>query len=291
MNLSVFKIRGTEGHSLILLVAAVLVAVSLSGLTGGCASGPGPDDLVPNQFSLRLDGDDDHLDLGTISPGDPLMLAGSPFTISAWFRQESGGDQYQRIIDKSDEALGRNGWALGADPNAGMVHFYVHDGAKGADFASRRGLYTTGEWHHLVAVARADGYEIWLDGEPDTGTWLESGSFTLPANVATTARIGTWNHAQEREWDGRLDEIAVWKVDLQRKAIRAIHTSRGRADLRRNWGHYGAAGHLVGYWRMGDGPDDGKGNRIRDLSSAGTHGTMMPDPPDNTPAIEPSAFR
>jgi hypothetical protein len=291
MNLSVIKVRGTEGYSLIPRVAAVLVVVSLSSLTVGCASGPGPEDLVSNDYSLRLDGDDDYLDLGMISPGDPLMLAGSPFTISAWFRQESGGDRYQRIIDKSDEALGRNGWALGADPNAGMIHFYVHDGTKGADFASRRGLYTTGEWHHLVAVARADGYEIWLDGERDDGTWFESGSFALPANVATTARIGTWNHAPEREWDGRLDEIAVWKVDLDRKAIEAIRATRGRADLRRNWGHYGAADHLVGYWRMGDGPDDGQENRIHDLSSSGNHGVRMPPPPDDAPVIEPSTVR
>jgi len=291
MNLPVFEVRATEGKSLILRVVAVLVVVSLSGLTAGCASGPGPDDLVSNGYSLRLDGDDDYLALGTISPGNPLMLAGSPFTISAWFLQESGGDQYQRIIDKSDEALGRNGWALGADPGSGMIHFYVHDGEKGADFASRRGLYATGQWHHLVAVARADGYEIWLDGERDDGTWFESGSFALPAEVATTARIGTWNHAPAREWEGLLDEIAVWKVDLHRKAIGAIHASRGRADLRRNWGSYGAADHLVGYWRMGDGPDDGKGNRIRDLSSAGTHGVLMPAPPGNAPVIAQSTFK
>jgi len=80
-------------------------------------------------------------------------------------------------------------------------------------------------------------------------------------------------------------------MDLDRKAIRAIHTSRGRTDLRRNWGHYSAADHVVGYWRMGDGPDDGKGNRIHDLSAAGTHGVMMPDPPDNVPVIESTTFR
>jgi len=123
VNLSMFKARRADGHALMPVVAAVLTMAAVVVLMAGCVSGPGPEDLVPNQFSLRLDGDDDHLDLGTISPGDPLMLAGSPFTISAWFPQESGGDRYQRIIDKSDEALGRNGWALCADPNAGMIHF------------------------------------------------------------------------------------------------------------------------------------------------------------------------
>jgi hypothetical protein len=288
-----FKVvfQGAGRGRLAVLLAALPVVAVVSCLTAGCTSGPGPDDLVPNQRSLALDGDDDYLDLGTISPGDPLMLAGSPLTISAWFLQEGGGDRYQRIIDKSDGALGLNGWALGADPGAGMIHFYVHDGAQGADFASGRGLYSTGDWHHVVAVARAGGYEIWLDGERDEGIWFESGSFALPAEISTTARIGTWNHAPEREWKGRLDEIAVWKVDLEPAAIRAVHAARGRGDLRRNWGRYRAAEHLVGYWRMGDGPDDGEKSRIRDLSPGGTDAVLMPAPPASAPVIEASTFR
>ena len=34
----------------------------------------------------------------------------------AWFKQEEGGDRWQRIVDKSDGPLGANGYSLVADP-------------------------------------------------------------------------------------------------------------------------------------------------------------------------------
>jgi hypothetical protein len=270
-----------------LLVGALLAGAPLV----GCSLEPPPEVRVANEYCLHFDGDDDYLDLGKIAADHPLMLAGSTFTISAWFKQEAGGDPYQRIIDKSNAALGHNGWALGADPEAGMIHLYVHDGTGGADFASRRGLYGTGRWHHVVAVAREDRYEIWIDGGRDERTWFESGRFTLPGAVPTAARIGTWNHGPEREWDGWLDEVAVWSTDLDERAIRTIYRARGRADLRRSWADYRAGAHLVGYWRMGDGPESGAGILVHDLSAGHRHGALMPDPPESAPVFERSTLR
>jgi hypothetical protein len=242
--------------------AALLAALVLAG-TAGCGGGLGsgaPLAPVENTSSLRLDGDDDQFDAGIIAPDDPLQLAGAPFTLAAWFRQEPDSDVYARIIDKSDGPYGRNGWALGVDPVAGMVHFYVHDGAGGADYASRRGAAQPGEWHSVVAVARRDRLELWIDGTLDEGAWYEAGAATLPARAVTGLRLGSWNHAGEREWKGWIDEVAVWSTDLPPAAIRAIHASRGRADLGTDHGPYDAAPHLVAWWRMeqplpGVGPD------------------------------------
>ncbi len=134
-----------------------------------------------------------------------------------------------------------------------MIHFFVHDGEAGGDFASRRHLYTTGEWHFVVAVARAKHLEIWLDGELDTGSWYESGAHALPAAAVTGMRIGTWNHSDEREWEGWLDEVAVWDTDLSPRNIAALYAARGRFDLGGDSSVYQKAGNLVGWWRMGSG--------------------------------------
>jgi len=206
-----------------------------------------------NVASLYLDGDDDYVEMDAVGLEDPLQLAGEPFTVAAWFRQETGGDPYERIVDKSDGPLAHNGWALAADPETGMIHFYINNGEVAADFASRRGLYAPGEWHFVVAVARRESLEIWLDGELDTGSWYESGSHTLPAAAVTGMRIGTWNHSDGREWHGWLDELAVWNTDLSPASIATLHAARGRADLARSCDIYEEAGNLVGWWRMGSG--------------------------------------
>jgi len=237
----------------------LLASLLLGGVVCSCTNGPGyegnagslPD--TENIASLYLDGHDDYIELGEVGLEDPLQLAGEPFTVAAWFRQEAGGDPYQRIVDKSDGPLARNGWALAADPETGMIHFYVHDGETGADFASRRDLYGAGAWHFVVVVARSDRLEIWLDGDLDTGSWYESGAHTLPAVAVTGMRIGTWNHSDGREWQGWLDELAVWNTDLSPESIAILHAARGRADLAGTCDVYAQAGNLVGWWRMGSG--------------------------------------
>ena len=253
------------------------------------ACGPAPYQVVEaaNSCSLHLDGDDDFVDLGTLTAGSPLMLAGSPFTVSAWFRQKTGGDPYQRILDKSDGALGRNGYALAVDPGEKRVHFYVHGGRKGGDFITVSGAYGMDRWHHIAAVARQRRLEIWVDGRRDRSASYESGSHALPADFATGARLGTWNHEPGREFKGWLDEVAVWNTDLSGNAIRALYSARGRGDLSRNWGPYDASATLVAWWRMETGADAAPSPSLSDTSGKNTAGRLMPDPTSgNAPSFD-----
>jgi hypothetical protein len=242
---------------------------------------------VANRCSLHLDGDDDFLDLGVISAGQALLLSGKPFTLSAWFRQEAGGDPYQRIIDKSEGALAKNGWALAADPGERRIHFYVHNGQKGGDFISARGAYGLEQWHQVTAVARAARLEIWIDGRKDPRSSYESGSFQLPAAAATAARIGTWNHDQGREFKGWLDEISVWDTDLSAAAIEALHAAGGCGDLLQDWGPYRFSKRLVAWWRMEETASGDPGPRVADSSGRGVAALLRPDATSgNAPRID-----
>ncbi len=198
--------------------------------------------------SLRFDGEDDHALVGRVEAEAPLALAGSSFTVAAWFRQEPGGDPYQRIVDKSDGMFGHDGWALGADGKTGQIHLYAHDGRKGGDFTTRRGAYAVGHWHHVAAVARANRHEIWIDGVRDRKATYEDGGAALPARVATELRLGTWNHAQGREWKGELGEVAVWRRALRPEEIVALARGQGTLDLCQDRGPYRGAADLVADW-------------------------------------------
>lgn len=224
--------------------ARPVMAAALTLFLAGCAQPPrytGP--------SLHLDGDNDHAQVDQVQADAPLALAGSTFTVAAWINQEPGGDPYQRIVDKSDGMFGHDGWALGADSKTGQIHLYAHDGRKGGDYTTRRGAYSTGEWHHVVGVARAGRHEIWIDGRRDRSATYEDGGNALPAPVATGLRLGTWNHADGREWKGLLGEVAVWKRDLRPEEIVALARGRGDLDLRQSRGPYRGADDLVADWR------------------------------------------
>ena len=264
------------------IAATVLLVPHLA-----CGPAPYRPVQVDNRCSLRLDGVDDYLDLGRVERAHPLMLAGSTFTLSAWFLQEPGGAPYERILDKSDGALASHGYALAADPGERRIHFYVHDGRKSGDFIGASRMYRFGTWHHLAAVARRDRLEIWLDGVRDRRTSYESGTHVLPADAVTTARIGDWCHEPGREFKGWLDDVAIWNVDLTDEAIAAIHRASARGDLGRNWGPYRFSGNLVGWWRMEEGPGVDSSGRLLDSSAAGDTARPMPDlPGGNAPGID-----
>lgn len=215
--------------------------------------------------SLRLDGDGDHATVGVVPADHPLALPGSTFTISAWFLQEAGGDPYPRIVDKSDGRLGHNGWALAAHGASGQIHLYAHDGVRGGDFVTRRGAYATGRWHHVAGVARAGRYEIWIDGSRDGRAFFEEGAHSLPARAGGELRLGTWNHADGREFRGSLGEVALFRRDLASAEIEEIASRGGLLDLREDRGAYRGSADLVGYWRMAV----QEGGRIPDLSPSG----------------------
>jgi len=263
-----------------------LAVLALAGAGWGCAPERFEMVAIENRCSLRLDGRDDFVDLGQVAAGDPLLLAGSRFTVAAWFRQEAGGDAYERILDKSDGALAHDGWALAVDPGERRIHFYVHDGRRGGDFISRAGAFQRDQWHLVVAVARASRLEIYLDGRRDRSAVYESGAFALPAAHATGARLGAWNHEPGRAFRGWIDEVAIWKTDLPAVAIGSLAEARGRTDLRRDSAAYAASGDLVAWWRMEADPEGGSAATIRDLVSSLT-GRLMPDPAGgNAPHID-----
>jgi concanavalin A-like lectin/glucanase superfamily protein len=270
-------------------IGACAALAGLLALAPGCSAGGSSTAAIPSGTSLRFDGVDDWVELGRLGPGHPLLLAARPFTISAWFLEEEGGDRYARLIDRSDGPGGLNGWGLGVDAQDGAAHFYVHDGARGADFVSSRGALPPGVRHHLVAVAHAGSLELWVDGRRDHGTWYESGAPALPSALPGRARIGNWTHDTGRAWKGVIDDIAVWSVDLPDAAIVDLHAAHASRDLDRAWGRYAQADWLVGWWRMGDGdPPAGARDRtavLRDSSPTGTHGALRPAPPFGAPAM------
>jgi len=59
-----------------------------------------------------FDGAANHIDLGSITSDNPLMMANSNVTISTYFQPNFSGDEYQRIVDKSNAGTLLNGYGM-----------------------------------------------------------------------------------------------------------------------------------------------------------------------------------
>lgn len=177
-------------------------------------------DLVNGKIgkAIDFDGDDDAIDLGAIGVADPLRLNGSDVTIEAIINHVSGGDLYQRIIDKSDGGSAANGYALHlnglklAIAVDGNYH-YTND-----DVIS----YSTD--HYVVGVITGSAFTEYVDGASKAGGF-QSGSASQPPDDTTNAKIATWNHDVAREFKGVIDEIRISNTARSAAWIKATYYS------------------------------------------------------------------
>jgi hypothetical protein len=185
-------------------------------------------------FVLSFDGDNEYVELGSITSCHPLMLNGSDVTISAWFYQLDGsGDIFQRIIDKSTNGSGVDGYTLWCHPTDRTVGLSCNGANFGGTYATQSNQYEFATWHHLVGVITASAFHLYVDGVEVTATLGSgpSGDYQQPPNTTANMRIGSWNHTTGREWDGRLDDIRIYNRVLTVPEIQYLYNPQTRYEL------------------------------------------------------------
>ena len=165
--------------------------------------------------TLHFDGKGDYVDLGNIEIGHPLQMA-SGGTLAAWFKQRRG-NRWQRIVDKSSAGAGLNGYALFADPADRSIWLSVD----GVNYKSSSRVYTFNEWAHVAAVISPGQFKIYVNGVITSGAF-RNGRAKLPPDMASNMRIGSWNHAEGREFTGYLDDLRFYNRTLEAAEIGKI---------------------------------------------------------------------
>ena len=139
-----------------------------------------------------------HITLGNVSTSNPLCLASSSGTISAWVKSNSGTN-YQRIIDKSDGASAKDGYAMWY-PNGNNV-VYVSIDSNSATFNANAPTTT---WWYLGSTFVSSGHNVFF-ANTTTYNWAAY----VPPSVTTDIGIGGWNTDESRNWIGTIDEVRV----------------------------------------------------------------------------------
>lgn len=201
---------------------------NLSGGTAGTLTN-GP---IYNGTYFDFDGVDEYVNFGTITTLNPLQLSSSVGTgmtimFASWF--DTGGDLFQRIIDKSNGASALNGWAVYANsntPNAGSMLFQ-DNASVGSDSLTIPVANTWEIWTYTWAAS--SGVWIWYKNGKSVNTGTRT--YAVPT-VQTNMRIGTWNHSTGRELNGRIAFMSIFNRSLSSTEVsQNFNATRGRYGI------------------------------------------------------------
>ena len=203
-------------------------------------------DLIGSGSAL-FDGDDDFVELGS-QAGD-LRLSGSDGTVSAWILlpDVSDGDTYKRIVDKSDAGSGENGYTMWVHTD-GIAEFQINAVA-GSKVTSPTAI-TDGVWTHMAATW--DGTTVKLY---QNGILVDSATDSAqPPSDTTGMRIGSWNHAGAREFQGNIAQVGIWSAALTQEQIQSI-SQKSYSELSTS-----EKTNLVSWWGLDVNADDEHGS-------------------------------
>jgi len=202
--------------------------------------------------SLDFDGTDDYV---AIVPSPDL--GGGSFTVEAWVYRRDGLSR--KFVSKWNDLTAKKQFDLQVYSDS-RLWFEVRQSDDTAVIARGMTVLTTGEWHHVAAIADTTTSELslYIDGVKEV---LQSSpgwdgtvrSVYMEMNIGRKCTGGGC-------WDGYIDEVRVWNV------------ARTQADILVGMygGLVGDEPGLVGYYRF----DEGSGQGISDSSLSGMDGAL-----------------
>ena len=240
-----------------------------------------------NTYSLAFDGTNDHLVVANhddFSFGDG-STTDTPFSVSAWINRPSTGTF--RILWKGSATVREWGFTVQSNDTIGML---MYDGGTGAPYIYTRTVgaapvVPTGQWVHLAATYDGSedgpGMEIYMDGALLASEHPDSGVYSAMHNTTSPLTIGGWRTLEsgnETYAPGKIDDVAIWSVELDADAITAIYNSGAPTDLTTNAGNYDNSSSLIGYWRM----EENTGTTVADSSTNSHTATLTNGPTFST---------
>lgn len=224
-------------------------------------------DKFRDEFSLAFDGTNDHIDCG-----DVLDQGTGNFSISVWFKLNSGTSQYDCLIAKrTSTGSGSLGWQMdirGTDP--WKIGFAYDDGPTTKTILGSTSI-PEDTWNHYVAVIDKTGANkifAYLNGvEDDTvGGISPLGTISNDAPLSIGCKK-VEDDSLHSNFVGKISEIAFYDTALTASQVKTLYN--GREPYNHKEGI--ASGNLLAWWRMGDGTLD---KATLDMAGSGDTGLI-----------------
>lgn len=159
--------------------------------------------------------DDSTLDFGT-----------GPLTMSAWiYMDDAVLTQHASIMEKGDDTEVSGEWVFQVLNNAASN--YINFRSNGINSFIGVTPVTKGAWHHVAAVKVGTTMYGYVDGALDG-----SGSNTDTLTNTETLRIGWRSNAYNGYFNGRIDELKIWKRAFSAAEIRDLYNNTKTTFIR-----------------------------------------------------------
>ena len=228
---------------------------------------------LTNDFSVEFEGSDEYMDTGSSF----ASTFGSDFTISCWFKRDSGSGTGAMFGQWHDSNFRHYAYVTGSSL---IYDIRIAGTAVGAPITS---IAQDTNWHHVAVTVKQDSSNvlgsIYLDGvSGGTNTTAATLSNFVPAAdlaVAKRNRPGS----SELPFAGLIDEVSIIGSALSDGGVSSGETAGGDIATLYNSGVPAdiSAFSPVAWYRMGDN-DSGSGTTITDQGSGSNDGTLTNGP-------------
>ncbi len=161
-----------------------------------------------------------------ISPADSEQLQlEDRFTIALWFKIDTFHKMWQTLIAKGD-----SGWRVHRNQETNRLALHVSTADN--SIYELNGSYVTNDtrWHQIVCVnsPQSNSMKIYMDGFLD----IEMPGTVHPAKNPFPVWMGEGSEPGKgnRSFDGWIDEVAIWKRDLDVMEVKRMFTSGNPAQ-------------------------------------------------------------
>jgi hypothetical protein len=164
--------------------------------------------------AIKLDGGNQFVEI-TGGNENELEFPGGSMSIGGWFRVGAFDTEWQALISKGEGENYRvaRRAATGAIAYAGGV----------AEGTANEPVVSDGQWHHFVAVSDATGAEFGTALYIDGARYGVNTTKPVLASSAFNLMIGENPGARNREWEGEIDDIAIWNRVLTAAEVTTLY--------------------------------------------------------------------
>jgi len=203
--------------------------------------------IAQDQYALQFDGSNDYVDCGV-----PSGYVFNDLTMMCWVKTTATPSTYQGLVTKdgfsSDFSL------LAHHTNVGDITF----GGDGLGQLSG-GMINDGIWHFIVGTrdGSAGKLKLYIDGALIDSAVGGTGTLSNSNNLF----FGRYHPSNPHYYQGSLDEISIWDIELTAAQIQYYMTNCPAGD------EIG----LKGYWDL----DEGMGGTANDVTPNNNDGTLL----------------
>src|SRR5262245_59954574 len=173
--------------------------------------------------AIKLDGGNQFVEISGGNANELESPRGS-MSIAGWFKVDAFDTDWQALIAKGEGSNYRVARRASTNSIA-----YAGGAPEGADDVPS---VNDGLWHHFVAISDANtnqfGTALYVDGDRRSVNAAKPG---LTANSAFLM-IGENPEARNREWEGLIDDIAIWNRVLTTNEIDSLYAGGAGKPLR-----------------------------------------------------------